>query len=419
MKLIKLAKEGSWILIGQMATIAGSLVLIRILTEYLTPREFGQLTLGLTAGALINQVVIGGIVGGIARFYPIANEKKELQSFFSDSTSLIIIAANVIVAIGVFALINLWIFGLEQWIPLASSVILYSMISGVNNIISGVHNAARNRAIVAINNSIDAWLRIGLAVSFMLWLGISSTTVIIGYIFSSLIVVISQLFFLKKSFKNIKIRISNATQWRQEIWNYSLPMSTWGAFTWMQQASDRWALQMFTTTDEVGQYAVLYQLGYTPIAIAIGLMMSFIAPIIYQRTGDTKNNKTNYEVYRLVWRISNFSLLITMLAFVFTNYFHEWLFSWLVSSEYQSKSYLISWILLAGGLFAAAQTLSLKLMSELKSVSMMIPKISTAIIGVFLNFIGAKIWGIDGVVGAMISFSLIYYLWMIRIVTTK
>jgi O-antigen/teichoic acid export membrane protein len=40
---------------------AGALVLVRVLTEYLTPAQYGQLALGLTVAGLVNQVVMAGM----------------------------------------------------------------------------------------------------------------------------------------------------------------------------------------------------------------------------------------------------------------------------------------------------------------------------------------------------------------------
>ena len=61
----RLAKEGSWILSGQISSVIGSLVLVRVLTEYLEPSEYGYLALGLTFASLVNQLVMVGLIAGI------------------------------------------------------------------------------------------------------------------------------------------------------------------------------------------------------------------------------------------------------------------------------------------------------------------------------------------------------------------
>ncbi len=83
---------------------------------------------------------------------------------------------------------------------------------------------------------------------------------------------------------------------------------------------------------------------------------------------------------------------------------HEWFFSWLVAEQYRESSYLLPWLVLAGGLFAAGQTLALKLMSEMKPSLMTRPKITTTIAAVILNVIGAALAGMNDVVAALIIF---------------
>ena len=408
----RLAKEGSWIIFGQIATVAGALVMVRVLTEYLSPIQFGQLALGLTLAGFVNQVVMGGIGVGISRFYSIAAEKQDLADYFNASRRLLTYATGVVLLIGLVLMAGLWSVGYQQWLGLAAAALVLSVLNGYNNALSGIQNAARQRAIVAFHGGIDAWLKIGLAVAVIFFLGNSSTAVAIGYACSSLLITFSQLVFLRGTVSGQYDKPARDHQWMRQMWMYSMPLSTWGVFTWMQQASDRWALQTFASTNEVGQYAVLFQLGYTPIAIATGLIMNFLGPILYQRSGDATDPVRNASVHRLSWQMTHVSILVTLIGFGLTLAMHEWLFRLLVATEYRDSSYLLPWVVLAGGLFAAGQTLALKLMSDMKSGAMTTVKITTALFGCLVNVIGAAIFGIQGLVGALIAFSTLYFFWM-------
>jgi hypothetical protein len=59
--------------------------------------------------------------------------------------------------------------------------------------------------------------------------------------------------------------------------------------------------------------------------------------------------------------------------------------------------------------------LALKLMSEMKLSAMTTAKIVTALIGILLNVIGAALAGMQGVVGALVAFSVIYFVWIAAI----
>lgn len=412
---VHLAREGSWIVIGQIASVTGALVLVRVLTEYLDPAQYGQLALGLSVAGLVNQVVTGGITAGIARFYSIAAEKQDLQGYLRDSRRLLGYAVLIVAAIGLALGAGLLLLGYSEWIDLAAAALAFSVVSAFNLSINGIQNAARQRSIVAFHGGLDAWMKILLAMGALLWLGTSSTAVVIGYTFSCVLVTVSQHLFLRKTIPPQRGRAATGRPWLGQIWAYSWPFSAWGIFTWMQQVSDRWGLAVFATTDEVGRYAVLFQLGYAPLTMATGLVLSFLGPILYQQSGDATDRARNASVHRLSWRFMSISLMLTVIAFMITFIMHRSIFRLLVASQYRHISYLLPWVVLAGGLFGSGQMLALKLMSELKSAKMTPAKIVTALLGVTFNIYGAAVAGLPGVVAALIAFSTVYLAWMMSL----
>jgi len=408
----RLTKEASWIVAGQIAAILGALVLMRVLTEYLEPVQYGQLALGLSVAAFFNQVVMGSISVGIVRFYSIAIEKYDLPGYLHASNRLMGYATAVVVAIALVLMTGLLWLGHTKWMGLVAAALVFSVLSGYNVSLSGIQNAARQRAVVAFHVGVDAWLKIFLAIGVMIWLGSSSTAVVLGYALSSLLVTCSQLYFLRRLAHHQVTATRTHENWGQQIWLYSWPFATWSVFAWVQQGSDRWALQTFATTQEVGLYALLFQLGYAPIGLVTGMAMGFLTPILYQLSGSAADHTQNTSVHRLAWRITFATLLMTGLAFVFTFSEHERIFQLLVASNYHAVSYLLPWAVLAGGLFSASQILLLKLQSEMKQNTMVTAKIVAAIIGVSLNIYGASQFGLQGVVASLVAFSVITFLWM-------
>jgi len=412
----RLAKEGSWILVSQIVSVLGSLVLVKVLTDYLEPAEYGQLALGLTVAGFINQVVMAGLIAGIGRFYSIATEDGDLPGYIRASFRLLANATLVVIAIAIVLLAVLFSLGYFQWLGLVAAALVFSVVSGYSSSLIGMQTAARQRVVVAFISGVDVLLKILLVVGVMQLLGRSCTAVILGYALSSLFVVGVQFCFLRRlGSPQGKKKPQLHGNWETQIWKYSLPFSAWGVFTWAQQASDRWALQNFSNTDEVGLYAVLFQLGYVPLGVVVSFAMSFIGPILYQRSGDASDHTRNTSVHLIAWRITFGGLLMTALVFVFTFLMHEWIFKLLVAARYRSVSYLLPWMVLAGGNFAASQMLALKLMSEMKSGAMTTVKILTASLSVGMNILGALWFGVQGVVGALVIFSFISLVWMVII----
>lgn len=408
----RLAKEGFWISCGQVASVLGALALIRVLTERLEPEQYGQLALGLTIAGLVNQVLMGGLSAGISRFYAIAVERNDLDSYLRVSRSLMCYSTIAILIIALIFIAGLLFFGFSQWAGLAAATLGLSILSGYNSALSGIQNAARQRAIVAFHSGLDAWLKILFSVGMIGWLGSSGTAVVLGYLLSSLILVCSQLFFLRQLPNILDNKPRQFSKWMPQIWAYSWPFSVFGAFTWMQQISDRWALQGFTSEYEVGMYAVVFQLGYIPIGLLIGIAMTFLGPILYQRSSSGIAHNPNMSPHQIVWCATYVCLFITALFFVFTFIFHELIFKILVATKYHEVSKLLPWMILAGGIFGSGQMLALKLMSEMKTADMTTAKILTAILGVGLNIYGASQFGIQGIAFALVMFSSVYFFWM-------
>lgn len=407
----RLSKEGAWIVLGQVTAVLGSLAGVRLLTELLDPAAFGELALGMTVASLVNQAVLGPLSNGITRFYAPAQERGDLGGYLSAVRGLVLAATAVIAVMILLTGTGLLIAGRIEWIAIASAALVFAGLSGCNTILSGIQNAARQRAIVALHQGIESWARVLLAAALLLWLGATSTVAMVGFALGVTLVLASQYMFFRKVIHGERT-VSDRSNWRQQIWTYSWPISIFGTFTWMQLASDRWALELFANTQEVGLYAALYQLGYYPMSIATGMAVQFLVPIFYQRAGDASDNRRNASVNSLSWRLTGIALGLTVAVFFAALLFHAQIFRLFAAAEYASVSHLLPWMLLAGGIFAAGQTIALNLMSQMKTRIMIAPKLITALLGVALNFAGAYWYGISGIVAAGILFSVSYFVWM-------
>lgn len=181
----------------------------------------------------------------------------------------------------------------------------------------------------------------------------------------------------------------------------------------MYAASDRWSLGIFTTTNDVGMYAPLYQLGYGSMAIFTGIATQFLAPIFYQRAGDARDSRRNADVAKLTLRLVTITLGVVGAVFVLALLFHSQIYRIFVARQYASVSHLLPWMMLAGGVWAAAQILTLHLESRMKTKTMVKAEISLALLGIGLNFTGAYAYGITGIAVAALLFSMTYFLWML------
>lgn len=415
----RLGKEFTWIILGQAIAVLGSMVGVRLLTELLDPASYGKLALGMTLATLVNQTVLGPLCNGVTRFYAPAVEKGELGNYLIAVRRSVLSSTGIVIILTLLAVAGLLITRRTEWIAIAIAAFIFSVLSGYNSILSGIQNAARQRSIVALHLGMESWARFLGAFGLIVLLGATSTVALIGYAIGIIMVLGSQyVFFLKITPKYIT-NVTDEKSWRVQMWQYSWPFATWGLFTWAQQVSDRWALELFTTTQEVGLYSAVFQLGYYPMSMASGMAIQFLTPIFYHQTGDASDDQRNANVNNMSWQLTVLALGVTCAAFLTTLLFHKQIFQVFVSKDFINMSRLLPWVVLASGIFSAGQTITLNLMSQMRTQSMVIAKVCTAVVGVILNFAGAYWYGTTGIVFAGISVSCLYFAWMAMLFNTK
>ena len=419
-RIKRLAKEGSWIVAGQIAAVAGALVLVRVLTEHLDPTQYGQLALGLTIAGLVNQVALGGITSGIGRFYSIAVEKGDLAGYLKASKWLMGYATLGVGSIALILTVGLFATGQSQWLGFAAAVLVFSILSGYNNALGGIQNAARQRAIVALHGGMDAWLKIGLVIGVVLWVGSSSTAVVIGYALSALLVTVSQLFFMRRLLRRHggSTRIPNNEDWARQMWLFSWPMVAGGLFNWGYYASQRWAMELFVSTADVGKFYALTQIAYTPISLAGSLFMSLLLPILYARAADPESHERIANVRDIVFKIGALGVGATLLAAGITVFLHEAIFKLLVAEQYRGMSVYMPLVVISAGLLQSSIALGGMLTSANQTKSVLPLAIIGNLIIILLNLVFTHQFGLLGLLISMMLGSILHLAWMLKIVSS-
>lgn len=418
----RIGKELVWVTTGQVAVVLGTLLGVKVLTSFLTPSVYGELTLALTVTAFFGQLIMGPLSNGIARFYSAAREASQLYEYFLAVRALMFRATLGLFLFSLLLIAICVFYKKTEWLELALLAMSFALFSGYNTVLTGIQNAARQRGVVALHQALVTWTRFGFAVGLIIVFQANSIIAMTGYNLSMFIVTCSQLVFFNRVYKKTSVSLKEKIKpkkWKIKILTYSWPFATWGIFTWAQIVSDRWALEIFGSTHDVGLYVVVYQLGYYPISLATNLFIQLVSPIFAQRAGDASDAQRMNNVYILNWRLTLIALFLTVVSFMVTWQFHDFIFRVLVAKEFSEVSFLLPWMTLAGGLFATGQSASISAAMSANTKSLLLPKISTAILGVCLNYLGASHYGIVGVVAAHVAFSSVYLIWILLLNAIK
>lgn len=418
-RLQRLSREGLWLCLGQALAVCAGIVSVKVLTQLMSPSSYGDLGLVLISAAFINQIVFGPLSNGAARYYSVAVVRGQLAPY------ILVLHTSFFQVVGLCALFLLTSLSLlmvddqGRLFQIVALGLVLAIVAGASSTILALFSSARERAAVALFQGADAWLRLLMAALVLQFFPDSWVASVWGILVgASLICMVGWLILRRKMSSSVNLTNKPESNWSKMLWTYSWPFSVWGIFTGVQLASERWALGNFRSSEELGLYVVLYQIGYAPILMGAGLLVQFLTPILYGRVGDVDRGKigTQASVSQLK-RVTNaiaFTVLLATLCLASLAFFgHDYLFHYLVGETYRKTSNMLPVMILAAGFFATAQTVALALMSVNKTQVLLRVKIGSALLGTMLNIIGAYMYGSYGVIFAVLIFSITYLVWLI------
>lgn len=420
----RLGRELVWIAIGHAAVVLASVVGVRLLTEALPIAVYGELALAMTLTTLAQQTLLSPLYGATLRFFAPAQERGELPALLVSTKRLLYQATAILLVLGLSLVAGLLLAREAAWSVLATLAILFALLSGYGASLDGMQNAARHRVVVSWHGGMGAWLRPLLAILMIRLCSPRAWAPMTGYVLASAVVLLSQYWWFRRRIMAPLPASGSApremsevgAKWLREMKRYAWPFGAWGVFTWAQSASDRWALQVFATTNETGLYAALYQLGYYPLTMLSTIVMQLVTPILFARGGDGLNRGSLADARSLNRRLLLGACGTTLAAVGVTAAFHVQICKLLVAPAYRTMSSLIPLMTLSAGLFACGQIASLELMTGVRTRNLMMPKIATAVFGVAANVIGAMFLGLRGVAIASVLFSGTYFVWLLGLV---
>lgn len=404
----RLSLEGLWVILGQVGMIVGTLFGVRVLTELLTPAAYGELALLMTIVSCTNLVCFGPVCNGVGRFFSAARESGQLSGYFAGARQILLWCGGTLLVLAVLGAAIAYRGGLAAWLPAGLAALGVALVSGVSTVVTSMHNAARRRGLVAAQQALDAVLRPAVATALLVSLGRSVFVTLTGYAAAAAGLLIWNYSALRRADGPFMAHRESIQRWRTMILRYSWPIGAWGVFTWAQQASSRWSLDAYATPEDVGRFVLLYQFGAYPMVLFGATLTQLASPIIFQRVGDASNIERVRSGLGFVAKISGLVLIVSVIACVGAAAFHQEIFHYVIARRFTLESNLLPWAVASGGALSIGQTISIHLMSTMKTHLLAYAKIVTAVLGVAFNVAGARLFGLKGVVIGDFMFSATY-----------
>ena len=387
----------------------------KFLTTFLSEADYGQLALYNITATLPSTFFFGPLGQGILRLFPVAKENNEIGTFHYQYHQLFSKGALVVFVAGLIGALICWGYGNIKWSIAIMLIAALSIVGSFNTFRYGLQNSIRKRTLAMGLETGDRVLQQVLSILLLWYISGNPLIVLLGYLISSVSFLLINRYYYQKSFPEttqIPI-IKGNTNYRKNILQYSWPFIIFGFFTWFQTASDRWVLEILRSTELVGQYAVLNQIGFQSLGLLFGSISYFLFPILFNRAGSLQNKEqfdnANHINNWYLW----FNILLTVVLFLLFWQFGEEVIRLLSAEKYVKLARYLPWMVIAGGLFNFGQNYANRFMLSMQTNLLLFPKIISAILGFIFNIVGAYYYGLPGLIISLVVTQTLYVLVMI------
>jgi len=261
---------------------------IPVITRLFSPQDYGNYSLAM-ATIMVLTTLAGWLPMSIIRFYPVYERDKKLDLFYGNILRLAFISILVITFLFI-----IFIFSIKS--NISSKLYLFLLIGiGVFitiSIFNVLQHFLRSKRQVSWYSGFAIWKSVmgfgfGIALIFLFKLGIES---LLWGIVLSIFFVIPLLW--RKAIGNISIIYSKLNlSFVKDLAKYSFPLVIGNLAAWVLSLSDRYILEFFRGSQEVGIYSASYNISEKSIMLLTSLFMLASGPIsilIWEKEGKKK-----------------------------------------------------------------------------------------------------------------------------------
>jgi O-antigen/teichoic acid export membrane protein len=273
----------SWAAFGQIATAVGLLVGIRLMTEYVPPSTYGNVTLLLGLTTFAYSLFSVPLFQASLRFYPNVQKSgdEELLRFtVFELAKKAMVSTSVLMIIGGAA--YGFLTGNSGWFGVLLAAIL--VVDVIKMLETGLLNAARKQREFAFWNISETWGRPVCAIILVSNFQASAGMILFGYFCASALVL---LYFRPKG-RAIKGEESMGDRGQQrhrvlvkDIYRYALPLVPSALVSGVNSLSDRYIIGGGLGFEQLGIYAAASSLMIRPFVIACGIIEQSVRPIYF------------------------------------------------------------------------------------------------------------------------------------------
>ncbi|MBU1674123.1 oligosaccharide flippase family protein [Patescibacteria group bacterium] len=396
-------KEFLWNLLAQITQMFGALLMVKLMSMYLTKGDYGKYALINSLVALFMILPFNAMIHGIMRYVSEYQNRETYKDFFT---------VNIVVLTLIFFVIYifLWImsqfidFRLGQYFHYISLLVLSEV---YKTVLKSIENANRERKKIAISALFEFSIKLIILI-VLANLAIASIPNILMLIIVGNIIAIFVLMF--NNYKNIRKIPTTSFKIFSPILLFSLPLIFSQLFGWVRDMSGRWFLEYFTSSEDIAIFAIMSTLAAIIPSAANSLISSYLVPILYQKE-HTSNGYTKNIINKLMP-----ILLISTFITAFMMYMIQDCFVLFFSDEkYILYAWMLPYMYVAFSLYTVSIIASYEMYSRMMTKLLIYPAIISSFVTVVSGLFLTSSLGLQGAfIGYMLTYivyaSIIFYI---------
>jgi len=381
------------------------IIAMPIVTRLFPPGVYGNYILVVATVSLLSAIATAWIGSSTIRFYPAYKLSDELNKFYSILLKLTIFSVGIISILFLIVLFLLKNRISSNLLFLMYVGVLFFVISSFSGILVNLLRAKRK---VVQYSAFSIWgsvagLGIGIAIVLVLHTGVEG--LLWGTIISTVIAIplLWKISLGMPSLRDGNIR----SQMGWEIAKYGIPVIAINVLSWAQSLSDRYILEFFRGSIEVGIYSASYALSERSIFLIVSLFLIASGPIVYN-IWEGQGVKASQEFME---KLTRYYLLFGLPAAVGLSILAKPIVHILVAPQYY-PGYMVIPLIAFGAFFVGIAHRFTEGLSYYKRTDiLMFCYLASVVLNIFLNFIFIPKYGyMAAAITTFISYSFLLLL---------
>ncbi len=351
-------------------------LLLPIFTKYLTPSDYGIVTVFTSLTALLT-VFIGLSTQNAIYVNYFQYTKEKMQIYIANI--LFLIMMSTIFALSIVFLfdtyISQWLELPKLWLYLAVVYIFAQTISSILSILWMVEEKAVSFGIFQILNTLLLFI---LALVFIVgykltWVGQLSAMLITSILFA-----IFSLFIL---FKNIYLKFSYSKESLKDALYFGIPLIPHKLGEWLKLSADKFLLVALIGSSATGLYAVGYQIASIIIIISIAVQKAW-QPYLFRQLNHITSIQDKIRLVKLTYSI--FFLIVIFSISLYT--ISPYIISYFLDERFIGAASFIGYLILANFFAAMNHTVIGYIYYTKKTIMLVRITIITALMHIGLSY---------------------------------